>query len=80
MVKRLTPKSEDRKEFELTLDEIAREGARRLLCHCLKLEVDDYINKHATAVDEQGHRLVVKNGVGSSYYHNGFRFGRDLTA
>lgn len=64
MVKLLAPKAEDRKEFELTLDEIAREGARRLLCHCLNLEVDDYINKHATAVNEQGHRLVVKNGVG----------------
>lgn len=64
MVKLLAPKAEDRKEFELTLDEIAREGARRLLCHCLNLEVDDYINKHTSAVDEQGHRLVVKNGVG----------------
>lgn len=64
MVKLLTPKAEDRKDFELTLDEIAREGARRLLVHCLSLEVEDYINKHTSHVDDEGHRLVVRNGLG----------------
>lgn len=64
MFKLVSPKGEVRKDFEMSLDEIAREGARRLLVHCLNLEVEDYINKHTTAVDENGRRLVVKNGVG----------------
>jgi len=66
MMKLVTPKADDRKDFELTLDEIAREGARRLLVHCLNLEVEDYINRHAEEVDENGRRLVVRNGVGRS--------------
>lgn len=53
-----------RKDFELTLDEIAREGARRLLVQALKLEVEDYVNRHVEEVDENGRRLVVRNGVG----------------
>lgn len=64
MVKLLTSKAEVRKKFELSLDEIAREGARRLLVHCLHLEVEDYINQHTSQVDESGRRLVVKNGIG----------------
>lgn len=55
-----------RKDFELSLDEIAREGARRLLVRALNLEVEDYINQHIEEVDENGHRLVVRNGVGRS--------------
>jgi len=64
MMKLVTPKAELRKEFELSLDEMAREGARRMLVHCLNAEVEDYISRHTDAVDENGHRLVVKNGRG----------------
>lgn len=64
MMKLLTPKVPERKEFELTIDEIAREGARRMLMHCLNLEVEEYINQNTNAVGEDGRRLVVKNGVG----------------
>ncbi len=64
MIKLLTPKVSERKEFELTIDEIAREGARRMLMHCLNLEVEEYINQNTDAVGEDGRRLVVKNGVG----------------
>ena len=64
MMKLVTPKAEVRKEFELSLDEIAREGARRMLMHCLNLEVEEYISQNTEAVDENGRRLVVKNGVG----------------
>lgn len=60
----LPMKPEPRKDFELTLDEIAREGARRLLVEALNLEVEDYINRHVEEVDESGRRLVVRNGVG----------------
>ena len=64
MLKVVTPKGVDRKDFELSLDEMAREGARRMLVQCLKLEVEEYITRHANVVDENGYRLVVKNGRG----------------
>ena len=64
MLKVVSPKGDDRKEFELSLDEIAREGARRLLQHALQLEVEDYIQRHSEVRDENGHRLVVRNGLG----------------
>ena len=47
-----------RKDFELSLDEIAREGARRLLVQALNLEVEDYISQHVEEVDEKGYRRV----------------------
>jgi putative transposase len=53
-----------RKDFELSLDEIAREGARRLLIQALNQEVDEYIQQFTEVVDESGKRLVVRNGVG----------------
>ena len=55
---------EPRKEFEISLDEIAREGARRMLVQALNLEVEDYIQQFTEEVDESGRRLVVRNGVG----------------
>jgi putative transposase len=55
---------EPRKDFELSLDEIAREGARRLLVQALNLEVAEYIGQFTEEVDESGKRLVVRNGVG----------------
>jgi putative transposase len=48
----------------LLLDEIAREGARRMLIEALKAEADDYIERHRRERDEQGHALVVRNGRG----------------
>ena len=48
----------------LLLDEIAREGARRMLIEALKAEADDYIERHRRDRDEQGHALVVRNGRG----------------
>src|SRR5215469_5039362 len=48
----------------LLLDEIAREGARRMLIEALKAEADDYIERHRRDRDERGHALVVRNGRG----------------
>jgi len=59
-------RSAPRKDFELSLDEIAREGARRLLSQALSLEVEDYIQQYSEEVDENGRRLVVRNGVARS--------------
>src|SRR5690242_10764743 len=44
------------------IDEIVREGARRMLAEALQAEVDAYIAQFADARDEHGHRLVVRNG------------------
>ncbi|MEU8397807.1 IS256 family transposase [Nonomuraea sp. NPDC048892] len=44
------------------IDELVREGARRMLAEALKAEVDAYIAAFADERDEAGHRLVVRNG------------------
>mgnify|MGYP005990635431 CR=1 FL=1 len=44
------------------IDEIVRDGARRMLAAALQAEVADYIDRFASEVDENGHRLVVRNG------------------
>jgi transposase-like protein len=44
------------------IDELVREGARRMLAEALKAEVDAYIAAFADERDEDGHRLVVRNG------------------
>src|SRR5215217_8859467 len=49
-------------ELRLDLDELFREGARRMLAVALEAEVDAYIAAYAEQVDERGHRLVRRNG------------------
>jgi transposase-like protein len=44
------------------IDEIVREGARRMLAAALEAEVAAYIDAHAGQLDVDGHRLVVRNG------------------
>ena len=44
------------------IDEIVREGARRMLAQALQAEVDAYIAQFADQRDEHGRRLVVRNG------------------
>jgi hypothetical protein len=44
------------------LDEIVRDGARAMLAAALRAEVAAYVAGHADQLDEQGHRLVVRNG------------------
>jgi putative transposase len=51
-----------REELTLDLDEIARQGARRMLAHALEAEVDAYIEAAKDQRDENGHALVVRNG------------------
>jgi transposase-like protein len=48
------------------IDEIVREGARRMLAEALQAEVDAYIAAFAAERDGNGRRLVVRNG-----YHQG---------
>ncbi|WP_159768811.1 IS256 family transposase [Streptomyces sp. HM190] len=44
------------------MDDIVREGARRMLAAALEAEVDQYIAELAGERDEAGRRLVVRNG------------------
>jgi putative transposase len=48
----------------LSLDELAREGARRLLVTALEAEVAAYLARFGEARDERGHAEVVRNGHG----------------
>lgn len=45
------------------LDEICRQGARRMLIEVLENEVEEYIEAFQDVVDEEGKRKVVKNGT-----------------
>ena len=46
----------------LSLDQLAQEGAIRMLRQALEEEVAAYLERHAEAKDEQGRALVVRNG------------------
>jgi len=47
---------------DFTLEQVAREGARRYLQKAIEDEVAEYIQAHKDQVDESHHRLVVRNG------------------
>jgi transposase-like protein len=51
-----------RAELRTDLDELAREGARRMLAAALEAEVDAYLAAYVAERDEHGRRLVVRNG------------------
>src|SRR5512132_2766141 len=51
-----------REDLAAGLDEIVREGARRMLAAALEEEVAAYIAVHAAERDGDGRRLVVRNG------------------
>ena len=49
-------------EVKHTLDDLARDGARRMIAAALKAEADEYVERMRRERDEQGHALVVRNG------------------
>jgi putative transposase len=53
---------QSRAELATDLDELVREGARRMLAAALEAEVDAYLAAHTELTDERGHRLVRRNG------------------
>ncbi len=61
-MRRLHQNEESREELTLDLDEIARQGARRMLAEALESEVQDYLQAARGQRDENGHALVVRNG------------------
>jgi transposase-like protein len=54
-----------REQLSLDLDEIARQGAKKMLAQALRAEVDAYLKAAQGERDEHGRALVVRNG-----YHN----------
>lgn len=54
-----------RGEFEgkSPLDELVREGARRMLQAAMDAEVEEFLDRYRDRRDDQGRRLVVKNGT-----------------
>jgi transposase-like protein len=50
------------REDVLLLDDVVREGARRVLAAALEAEVDAYLAELAEERDGRGLRLVVRNG------------------
>lgn len=60
-VRRL-PVGEGNEEITLALDELAREGARRMIAAALRAEADEYVERFNDDIDQDGHRLVVRNG------------------
>lgn len=54
--------NEDAGSGRSVLDEIVRDGARKMLAAALEAEVAAYIAQFTDVLDENGHRLVVRNG------------------
>jgi len=44
------------------LEELARRGARELLARAMEAEVAEHVEKYRDLIDEEGRRLVVRNG------------------
>ncbi len=53
---------EESQALTSSLDEIARQGALRMLEETLQQEVTDYVTRHKEARDSDGRALVVRNG------------------
>jgi transposase-like protein len=62
IVRTTTGVQEQEPEVATALDELAREGARRMILAALEVEVEEYRRQHHEARDSRGHALVVRNG------------------
>ncbi len=59
---RMLPVGEGNEEITLALDELAREGARRMIAVALRAEADEYVERFSDELDGDGRRVVVRNG------------------
>lgn len=53
------------------LDELARQGARRMPMAALDVEVTEYVTRHRGERDERGHARVVRGWTGPAAEGNG---------
>jgi len=49
-------------EIPQSLDELARDGDKRMIAAALEAEVEEYLQRHCHERDGQGHARVVRNG------------------
>ena len=49
-------------ESRSALDELVREGARKMLQDAIENEVAEYLERHGEVKDDQGRQAVVRNG------------------
>jgi transposase-like protein len=63
MLKVIDNEHEDDSEFKNHLDDVIRQGAQKMLAAALRAEVDAYVGRYANERDEEGRRLVVRNGT-----------------
>ena len=56
-------------EIALSLDELVRAGAQRMLIAALEDEVEAYIQQYTDLRDENGPALVVRNGKAQERNH-----------
>ncbi len=64
MLNLVTANSEENQQFIVSLDELARQGALRMLQEALQVEVAGYVERHKESRDIDGRALVVRNGKG----------------
>ena len=62
MNENLKNQQSEQEQFNNELEQVLRKGAQQLLQQAIEAEVADYIARHADQTDEQGHRLVIRNG------------------
>ena len=60
LVAERTPNEND--PLSLSLDDLARVGAKKLLAEALELEVQEYLSRCSHLKDSKGHKVVVRNG------------------
>jgi putative transposase len=62
MLRVIEKSSEENPDLQITLDELLRRGALRMLHQALEAEVDEYLLRHRDVRDARGHAQVVRNG------------------
>jgi hypothetical protein len=60
---KVVEKQAEREAREGLRDEIAREGARRMLIEALKAEADAFVERYRGERDQHGRAPVVRNGL-----------------
>ena len=58
----INEKKQEQETPKSLLEELIREGARRLLQAAIEQEVTEYLERFREEKDDKGHRMVVRNG------------------
>lgn len=55
-------KYEQKTEFQQSLEEIIRDGARKMLQQAVENEVEEFVKQFCNVRNEKGRRVVTRNG------------------